>query len=80
MLTVADLKQGQKGTIQEASQEALPVKLLELGCLPGHVVKLVQIAPLNDPLYIEVDGSRMMIRRTLAQHIALKLIEDTTTP
>lgn len=63
--------------IKEFTEDILPVKLLELGCLPGNVVTLVQVAPLNDPLYINVNGSHIAIRRAMAQHIALELLDDT---
>lgn len=76
MRTIADLRQGQKGVIKESSKYSLPIKLVELGCLPGNIVELVQVAPLNDPLYINVNGSHIAIRRAVAQHIALELLED----
>lgn len=74
--TVADLKRGQKGIIKEFTENALPIKLLELGCLPGNLVELVQIAPLKDPIYINVNGSHIAIRREMAMNIALVIIED----
>ncbi len=77
MATVADLKYGQKGIIKEFSERLLPIKLMELGCLPGNSVELVQIAPLNDPIYINVNGSHIAIRRSLAKEIELDIIEDT---
>lgn len=74
--TVAHLKRGQKGIIKEFKQDLLPIKLLELGCLPGNIVELVQIAPFKDPIYINVNGSHIAIRRETALHIALDIIED----
>lgn len=74
--TVAHLKRGQKGIIKEFTQDLLPIKLLELGCLPGNIVELVQIAPFKDPIYINVNGSHIAIRRETALHIALDIIED----
>lgn len=79
MITVAELKQGQKGIIREFTNAFLPIKLLELGCLPGNTVELVQIAPLNDPIYINVNGSHIAIRRSLAAKIELDILEDTAT-
>ncbi|MCL6274500.1 ferrous iron transport protein A [Muricauda sp. 2012CJ35-5] len=79
MATVLDLQEGQLGVIKEFSDTALPVKLLELGCLPGNTVKLVQIAPLKDPIYIDVNGSHIAIRRSLAQQIELDIDEDSTS-
>lgn len=75
-VTVADLKRGQKGIIQEFSDEIIPIKLLELGCLPGNTVELIQVAPLRDPIYINISGSHIAIRRDMARLIALELIAD----
>jgi len=75
--TVADLKRGERGIIKEFAEDILPIKLLELGCLPGNEVELVQIAPFKDPLYINVNGSHIAIRRSVALQIELDIIEDT---
>lgn len=74
--TIADLKRGQRGIIKEFAEGIIPIKLLELGCLPGNEVELVQIAPLNDPIYINVNGSHIAIRRIMAVNIALELIDE----
>jgi ferrous iron transport protein A len=76
-ITVAHLKRGQRGIIKEFSDNFIPIKLLELGCLPGNEVELVQVAPLNDPIYINVNGSHIAIRREIALKIALELIDET---
>ena len=75
LITVADLKNGQRGVIRESKQDMLPIKLLELGCLPGNEIELVQVAPLNDPIYINVNGSHIAIRREMARNIEIDLIE-----
>jgi len=79
LATVAELKLGQKGIIKEFTTTLLPIKLLELGCLPGNLIKLVQIAPFNDPLYVDVNGSHLAIRRNMAELIEVELIEDLNT-
>jgi len=76
IVTVAQLRRGQKGIIKEFADDILPIKLLELGCLPGNEIELVQVAPLNDPIYIDVNGSHIAIRRSVALLIELELIED----
>ena len=75
-MTVADLKRGQRGIIREFAQDEIPIKLLELGCLPGNRVELVQVAPLRDPIYIDVNGSHIAIRRDMAERIELELLSD----
>ncbi len=77
MVTVADLKRGERGIIKEFAEDILPIKLLELGCLPGNEVELVQHAPFKDPLYINVNGSHIAIRRSVALQIELDIIADT---
>ncbi len=78
MATVAELKFGQRGIIKDFAENRLPVKLLEMGCLPGNSIELVQIAPLADPIYINVNGSHIAIRRSMAKQIEID-IEDVST-
>lgn len=75
--TVAHLRRGQKGIIKEFADGILPIKLLEMGCLPGNEIELVQVAPLKDPIYINVNGTHIAIRRAVADLIELELIEDS---
>lgn len=75
---MATLKQGQIGIIKDVDRNSIPIKLLELGCLPGNEVQLVQVAPLNDPIYINVNGSHIAIRRAMAEQIELELLEEGT--
>ncbi|MBU2948059.1 FeoA family protein [Zobellia uliginosa] len=77
-VTVAQLKKGQKGIIKEFADDSLPIKLLELGCLPGNEIELVQVAPFKDPIYVNVNGSHIAIRRETAKLIELEILEDTT--
>ena len=74
-VTVADLKRGQRGIILEFSVDAVPLKLLEMGCLPGNEVELVQMAPFRDPLYLNINGSHLAIRKETAAHIEIELIK-----
>ena len=74
MFTIASLKKGQKGIIKEFSLDVVPLKLLEMGCLPGNEVKLVQIAPFRDPLYIDINGSHLAIRLETARKIEIDLL------
>jgi len=69
--TIASLLIGEIGYVSEESLESIPLKLLEMGCLPGAEVELVQIAPLKDPLYICVNGSHLAIRKETAAMIQI---------
>ena len=73
-LTIASLKKGQRAIIKEFSVDVVPLKLLEMGCLPGNEVSLVQTAPFNDPLYLNINGCHLAIRRETACNIEIELI------
>jgi len=72
--TIADLKRGQRGIIKEFSADVIPLKLLEMGCLPGNEVELVQTAPFRDPLYLNINGSHLAIRKETALNIHIEII------
>ena len=71
MTTIASLHIGELAYISEESLNEIPLKLLEMGCLPGAEVELIQLAPLNDPLYICVNGSHLAIRKETASKLSL---------
>lgn len=75
-LTIADLKKGERATITDSSSEDIPLKLLEMGCLPGNVVELLQVAPFNDPMYLNINDSYLAIRRETAALILIDLIDE----
>jgi ferrous iron transport protein A len=35
-------------------------------------VELIQIAPLSDPLYLDIDGAQLAIRKETAKHIIVE--------
>jgi len=70
--TLDQLKIGDTARIADFDIDALPLKLIEMGCLPGNVVELLQIAPLGDPLYLDLNGSRLAIRKEMARHISVE--------
>ncbi len=47
-------------------------RLLEMGLVPGTEVTVVTIAPLGDPLRIEIRGGQWSIRKNEAAHIAVE--------
>lgn len=72
--TLAGLKKGQKAIITDLNIDAVPLKLLEMGCLPGNTVELLQVAPLGDPIYINVNESHVAIRMETAAQIDVELL------
>ncbi|MBW4361185.1 FeoA family protein [Flavobacterium taihuense] len=74
--TIHSLKKGQKAIILDFDIDVIPLKLLEMGCLPGNEVELLQIAPLGDPLYLNINGSHLAIRIETAKLINVELIKN----
>jgi ferrous iron transport protein A len=68
------MRKGQKAVITDFDVDAIPLKLLEMGCLPGSVVELLQVAPLGDPIYINVNDSHVAIRIETAAEIDVELL------
>ena len=71
--TIVSLKRGEKGIIGNFSVDQIPVKLQEMGCLPGNTVELLQVAPFSDPMYLNINDSHVAIRKETAQHIIIKI-------
>jgi len=74
--TIHTLKKGEKAIIKDFDIDLIPLKLLEMGCLPGNVVELLQIAPFGDPLYLDINGSHVAIRIETAREIEVELIQN----
>ena len=70
------LKRGQKAIIVEFTLDQVPLKLLEMGCLPGNEVELVQIAPFKVPMYLNINGSHLAIRKETARHITVEMLSN----
>ena len=75
-VTIAHLKRGEQGIIIDVSSELIPLKLLEMGCLPGNIVELLQMAPFQDPMYLNINGTHLAIRKETAIHILIEKISN----
>jgi ferrous iron transport protein A len=64
VIRLSDLQPGQRAIIAgyEAVSTAYRSKLLAMGLTRGVEVKLCRIAPLGDPVEIEVRGFRLTLR------------------
>ncbi len=67
------LKKGQSAQITDINIDEIPLKLIEMGCLPGNRIELIQIAPMGDPLFFNVNDSKVAIRKKTAKEIYISL-------
>jgi ferrous iron transport protein A len=75
-LTISNLSKGQKAIIKDFDINDIPLKLLEMGCLPGNIVEVVQIAPFGDPLYLNINDSHVAIRLETASVIEVEVLNQ----
>ncbi|AWI25027.1 FeoA family protein [Flavobacterium pallidum] len=74
--TIAQLEIGEKAIITDFDINAVPLKLIEMGCLPGNTVELLQIAPFGDPLFLNINDSHLAIRLETASVIEIEILKN----
>jgi ferrous iron transport protein A len=72
---LADLKVGESAVLAELKlSPAVAEHLMNLGFVPGLVVKVLRSGPGGDPRVYRVDGTEIAMRRDLSEHIDVELI------
>ena len=75
MKRLSEVGIGQKVVIKSFEKDDLFIKLMEMGCVPGEVIKIDQVAPLGDPISISVAGYSLSLRLDEAGHIFVEEAE-----
>lgn len=71
---LSELQPGEKGLILSFQNEDLYLKLMEMGCVPGETILIERIAPLGDPISIQVAGYNLSLRQEEADTIVVERI------
>ena len=72
---LADLEVGESAIVAELNvADAVAEHLMNLGFVPGLVVKVLRSGPGGDPRVYRVDGTEVAMRRDLSRHIDVELI------
>jgi ferrous iron transport protein A len=71
-MRLSELKSGERGRIKGFETSDLELKLMEMGCIPGEVVMVENVAPLGDPISIRVAGYSLSLRKNEANQILLE--------
>ena len=71
MRKLSELKMGQSGVIHSFENDEIFLKLMEMGCIPGEIIRVEQIAPLGDPISISVSGYQLSLRLNEADSILI---------
>lgn len=72
MKRLSELSIGQEAVIHSFEKDEIFIKLMEMGCVPGESVRVIQIAPLGDPMSILVSGYHLSLRLSEASSIFLE--------
>ncbi|MEY4052682.1 MAG: ferrous iron transport protein A [Chitinophagia bacterium] len=72
MKKLSELKMGESGVIHSFENDEIFLKLMEMGCIPGELITVEQIAPLGDPISISVAGYQLSLRMNEADSIFIK--------
>lgn len=67
------LAPGMKGTVRVvAAENGARRRLLEMGFVPGTPLRVVRLAPLGDPMQVELHGYHISLRRSEARAILVE--------
>lgn len=69
MRKLSELKIGESGVIHSFENDDIFLKLMEMGCIPGELIIVEQVAPLGDPISISVAGYQLSLRINEADSI-----------
>lgn len=73
IIKLSELRPGQRGVIRKFNNNEIFLKLMEMGCVPGETVLLEKVAPLGDPVSINVSGYHLSLRLNEAEHILVEI-------
>jgi ferrous iron transport protein A len=72
MKRLSELGIGNKAIIHSFEKDDIFIKLMEMGCVPGEEVKVIQVAPQGDPISISIAGYNLSLRLSEANNIFLE--------
>lgn len=72
-MTLRDLKPGESGTVASIGEKS-PTRrrIMDMGVTPGTSIKVIKVAPLGDPIEINIRGYELSLRKDEAQHIMIE--------
>jgi ferrous iron transport protein A len=73
IIKLSEMKPGQEGIVRRFNNNEIFLKLMEMGCVPGETILVEQIAPLGDPISVNVVGYHLSLRLNEAEHIFLEI-------
>ena len=73
-MTLKDLNPGQQRKVASISTTgAMKRRIMDMGVTPGVVVKVIKVAPLGDPIEVNVRGYELSLRKDEAAQVQVEL-------
>lgn len=70
MKTLRDLSPGQKGKVTSLGEKGSSRRrLMDMGITPGVEIQIVKVAPLGDPIEVNLRGYELSLRKDEANQI-----------
>ena len=66
---------GTKAVIESQEESDFRLTLMEMGCIPGEPVWVEMVAPMGDPLSIQIAGYHLSIRKSEAEKIWVSITQ-----
>ena len=72
-MTLRDLKPGEEGVVASLGTKG-PIKrrIMDMGVTPGVTIKVIKVAPLGDPVEVNIRGYELSLRKEEANQIILE--------
>lgn len=73
MTRLSELRVGMSAVVKEVEGlDDVSIRMMEMGLIPGTPLKVVGVAPLGDPIELEVRGYRLSVRRSEAAQVLVQ--------
>ncbi len=69
IIRLSELSKGQKALIERHEESDFQLTLMEMGCVPGERIWIEMVAPMGDPIAIQIAGYYLSIRKKDAENI-----------
>jgi ferrous iron transport protein A len=73
-LKLSEISAGKTVIVKSVVKDEIFLKLMEMGCVPGEMIMVDQIAPLGDPISIRIAGYHLSLRINEAEKILVEEI------
>lgn len=72
-MVLKDLEPGKEGVVVSVGEKG-PIRrrMMDMGITPGAIIKVIKVAPLGDPIEVNIRGYELTLRKNEASQIEIK--------